>query len=360
MIRNFGENLKNLRKMKDLTQDDVAQILSVSTQTISRWETNMGYPDIEMLPAIANFYGVTVDSLLCMDITKKKEKILEIVNQVHNLRSQGEISSCINILKDTLKDFPYDFQLMSNLSSCLFNHGCNDEEKKINNEKVIEICERILVDCNDDFIRQNAIQLLCLTYPQFGKKDRALEMAKSMSDYYITSNELLNHILESDEKKEHIQGNLLTLITIISRNVEQLFILNNDFEDKINILKSLINIYKAFFDKEDYYFFHCLIHPIYRYIAAIYADNKKYDETIEYIEKAAYHAIAYDCRPEEYTYNSSIIKGYKDSKKNSFTNSTQNSSWVLLNKINDKRYDFIRADLKLQNILIKLEKIAIE
>lgn len=56
MINCLGENLKKLRRDKDLTQEELAEILNVSAQSISRWETNMGYPDIELLPALANFF----------------------------------------------------------------------------------------------------------------------------------------------------------------------------------------------------------------------------------------------------------------------------------------------------------------
>lgn len=55
MINCLGKNLKKLRRDKDLTQEELAEILNVSAQSISRWETNMGYPDIELLPALANF-----------------------------------------------------------------------------------------------------------------------------------------------------------------------------------------------------------------------------------------------------------------------------------------------------------------
>lgn len=357
MIKNFGDNLKTLRRKMDLTQDEVSKILNVSAQTISRWETGMGYPDIEMFPAIANFYEVSVDSLLCIDINKKKEKITQIIDQINCLRTKGEITKCIEICRQSLKEFPNDFQILSSLSSCLFNHGETVEEIKENNEEVIGLCETILNDCKDDSIRHLAILLLCHTYPQFDKKEKALEMAKIMPNYFITSNELLNNILSDDEKKQHIHGNLYFLIQIITRNIEGLFILSKDSEEKINILNSLINIYKGFFDKEDYYFFHCLIHPIYRYMAAIYADNKNADKAVEYVKKSAYHAIEYDIRPEKYTFTSSVFLGVEDSIINSITNSNKNNSWVLLNKLNDERYDFIRENAQFIEIIDNLKQL---
>ena len=59
----FSNNLKKLRLQKNLTQEQVAEVLGVSTQTISRWECNTTCPDIMLLPEIARLYCVTVDDL---------------------------------------------------------------------------------------------------------------------------------------------------------------------------------------------------------------------------------------------------------------------------------------------------------
>ena len=361
MIKNFGENLKNLRKQKDLTQEEIAKIFSVSTQSVSRWETNMGYPDIEMLPAIANFYGVTVDSILCIDTSRKIEKISEIVKEVNSLKTKGDVTKAIEFLREGLKEFPYEFQLMSLLSTCLYNRGDNSEEIKKNNSEVIELCEAILKDCRNDFIRHHAIQLLCYIYPEFGKKDKAIELANQMPTYFVTSNELFLSLLNSsEEKKEYIQSNMFNLLQLISNDIEDLCFIHEDIDKKINILKSLVKIYEGFFDKEDYYFFHCRMHRTLRYIAAIYADIKNSEDAINYLKKAAYHAIAFDTRGDEYIFTSSILNGYKDKITNSSRTSTKNESWVLLEKINDARYDFIRDNARVQEIIQELKKYAKE
>ncbi len=50
----IGENLRKLRTKNELTQEQLAEVLGVSPQAISRWENNSTYPDITMLPSIAN------------------------------------------------------------------------------------------------------------------------------------------------------------------------------------------------------------------------------------------------------------------------------------------------------------------
>ncbi len=62
--RTIGKFLSALRKANGYTQQQVAEFLCVSNKTISKWECDDGYPEITVLPAIAELYGVTVDEIL--------------------------------------------------------------------------------------------------------------------------------------------------------------------------------------------------------------------------------------------------------------------------------------------------------
>ena len=63
----FHEKLKELRKSRGLTQEELAEELYVSRTAISKWESGRGYPNIESLKAIAVFFSVSVDELLSTD-----------------------------------------------------------------------------------------------------------------------------------------------------------------------------------------------------------------------------------------------------------------------------------------------------
>lgn len=60
----FNEKLQELRKQKNLTQEELSEILFVSRTAISKWESGRGYPGIDSLKAIADFFSVTIDELL--------------------------------------------------------------------------------------------------------------------------------------------------------------------------------------------------------------------------------------------------------------------------------------------------------
>ena len=74
MLLKIGEQIKKLRREKDLTQEEVANHLGVSFQSVSKWERGEGYPDITMLPALSHYFQISVDELLGVDDTQKQKK----------------------------------------------------------------------------------------------------------------------------------------------------------------------------------------------------------------------------------------------------------------------------------------------
>ncbi len=60
----FNEKLQQLRKQKEITQEELAEAIYVSRTAISKWESGRGYPSIDSLKALSKFFGVTIDELL--------------------------------------------------------------------------------------------------------------------------------------------------------------------------------------------------------------------------------------------------------------------------------------------------------
>ncbi len=73
----FGSTIKRLRKENNLTQDQLANLLNVTPQAISRWENNSALPDISLLIPLANIFKVTTDTLLEVDLEKNEKHIEE-------------------------------------------------------------------------------------------------------------------------------------------------------------------------------------------------------------------------------------------------------------------------------------------
>ncbi len=78
-----GKKIAGLRKEKGMTQDDIAEMLNVSPQAVSKWENDISYPDIMLLPKIAELLGTTIDELLSSQ--PKKEIMLVKESQRKNI-----------------------------------------------------------------------------------------------------------------------------------------------------------------------------------------------------------------------------------------------------------------------------------
>ena len=63
MQLDLGQKIRELRRRDGRTQEALAEAIGVTSQAISRWEANGGYPDMEMIPSIANYFGITIDEL---------------------------------------------------------------------------------------------------------------------------------------------------------------------------------------------------------------------------------------------------------------------------------------------------------
>ena len=78
---NIGDKIKDLRKSRKMTQEQLAEYLLVSSQAVSKWETGASSPDIDMLPRLAVFFGVSIDELMDFNKMKIDEEIEIIVDQ---------------------------------------------------------------------------------------------------------------------------------------------------------------------------------------------------------------------------------------------------------------------------------------
>lgn len=86
---NLSENIARLRKERGMTQEALAEVIGVSAQTISKWENATTYPDVALLPVIADVFGVTIDALYGRESAGKEihpdEALEAVVEQVRRI-----------------------------------------------------------------------------------------------------------------------------------------------------------------------------------------------------------------------------------------------------------------------------------
>ena len=239
MIIYFSEKFKNLRKTRALTQEQVADMFHVSPQAVSRWETGTTYPDIELLPSMADFFKVTIEDLLGVDIAKKETRIEEIIKKMCNAierqnTDENAIDDEIEIVRNGLQEFPNNLYLLDRLAGSFWNKICvckrdgKENDMKKYAEEAIKIFEKLINEsnnyttmpifenkygCNYERVRYGAIQGLSYTYHVIGETDRAIEWAKKLPNIDCTDQMVLSRILQdekSEKRAEQIKWNIFT------------------------------------------------------------------------------------------------------------------------------------------------------
>ena len=114
----IGETIRKMRRSRDITQEDLAELLHITPQAVSRWETDATTPDVGSLIGLARIFECTTDELLGMNAVKKEDRIKEYMNRIHEASFPGEPDGekVIAICRDALKEYPGDFELMKQLS----------------------------------------------------------------------------------------------------------------------------------------------------------------------------------------------------------------------------------------------------
>ena len=123
----LGSKIKQLRLQKGITQDTLAKNLSVSFQTVSKWENNISMPDIQLLPEIAVYFGCSIDDLFNLSEQAQFERIENMLGMVEAL-SPEEFSQAEQFLKNKLSNNSCKgdaFRLLAEL----YNHKADELRK---------------------------------------------------------------------------------------------------------------------------------------------------------------------------------------------------------------------------------------
>ncbi|MCL1794670.1 MAG: helix-turn-helix domain-containing protein [Oscillospiraceae bacterium] len=149
---NLGETIKKLRRQKDITQEQLAEYLNISSQAVSKWETNLSLPDITLIPMLANIFDVSADVLLGIDLKNKEKQIDDIIFRANGYSKKNNREEAVSILREGLKKYPNSYKIMECLMISLeiIKHGKPTEEALILTNEIIKLGEKILAECTED------------------------------------------------------------------------------------------------------------------------------------------------------------------------------------------------------------------
>ena len=117
MTMTMGQIIKNLRKGRGFTQEELAERLGVTYQAISKWENDSGMPDISQIVPLATIFDVSTDFLFGIDRTSETEEALKIVSTANSIQEYGKLDTYLksyDILMEGLKRYPNNYLITFN------------------------------------------------------------------------------------------------------------------------------------------------------------------------------------------------------------------------------------------------------
>ncbi len=207
MNNNFSDNFKTMRKQRNLTQEQIAETLGVSCQAVSKWETNSSYPDISLLPIIADYFGVSVDYLIAHDTSKQFEEIDNTCKLADNMFTEERYMEVVPILREMLIKHPGNEKLMYKLAWALSG---TKKESAHNYEEAILLYHKILEISTDTEMRNKVSRDLMHRYSTKEEIDTALSYANVLPAFELCREYNLGrgNLFEGRQLSERLQANI--------------------------------------------------------------------------------------------------------------------------------------------------------
>ena len=168
----LSQNLKKYRTMKNLTQEDIAEYLHVTPQSVSKWERGESYPDITFLPALANIFETSIDILIGMDTLRAEETRMIIHKKATMFQQNGDYQEAEKVYRQALLTYPNKPGMMLGLAGVLALQGKSEE--------AIEWMERGLPLSINEKQKATTRAVLCFLYLKIGKAEKANALAATL------------------------------------------------------------------------------------------------------------------------------------------------------------------------------------
>lgn len=197
------ENLKKYRIIKNLTQEDVAEYLHITPQSVSKWERGESYPDITLLPALANMFETSIDLLIGMDTIRAEETRYHIHKKAVEYQRRGDYDSAEKTYRDALLIYPNKPGMILGLASTLALKG--------NTNEAIELMEKGLSISINEKQKSTMRATLCFLYLKAGYVDKANRLASELP-HIRESREVIQPLIQQCLTESEIDENMRSIL----------------------------------------------------------------------------------------------------------------------------------------------------
>jgi transcriptional regulator with XRE-family HTH domain len=246
---NIGNKIKELRKARGITQEQLANSIGVSFQAVSKWENNIALPDITLAPALASYFDVSLDTLFEFNLKKIEEDAFEIAKESWEYRDIDN-EKARAIIDEGLKKYPDNDILLTNRLYVMNYDETPDE--------VIKLASKIIDTTNDDALKYDACQFMAYAYKAKNDLESARKAIDIVPEFYFTNLELKASILEGEEKWEaacHQHSEALYSLMHMTHKIVDCLEENGEYNKALEKLEEALAILDILKAKKDWYNF---------------------------------------------------------------------------------------------------------
>ena len=363
----IGSIIKKLRAEKNITQDTLATAIGVTPQAISRWESEGGYPDIEILPALADFFAVSTDELLGYKLSEREKDLVNIKKEMDKLSEVGTIEERLAFARNANYKYPADYEIKENLAVCLY-HLWQDTHNTDLLKEIENLCSSVIAECTDEDTRYDAINLLILIYGETKQCERAIEAANMLTPMKYCREFAKSSGIGDGNTELYIQDEIDKLTDCLGTAISAYPLsedLPNDpstWDRKIEMLIVSNQLYQMIYG-DNLMFYHTRLSRNYWLISTYQMSQGKKEETLASLEQACYHAIEYDKAyiNDHGKFYTSIFTDklvYPEPSKDFHELKEHTACYYTLDRLQNKRYDPIRQDSRFVSIIERLNQYA--
>lgn len=302
MARTIGEIIKELRKQRKITQEELAELVGVTPQAISKWERDVGYPDITQIVPLSKVFGVSTDEILGVNSGDDEKQVEEyIFLSYKSVVINGGHERAIEILREAQSKFPRSYLLKVKLADTLISSNSKNKDKAVYDE-VINILNYVLEHCTDSKTRNEALDLLALTYDYIGEKEKMMQVVEQMVPF-IYSREQFMLYKWSDCGQEGLEKKQGYLLNLFSEMIQCMDLISYHFidnkpvytmEEIIVMQKQIVGIMDVLFPDGDYQFHSQTAADACKTLLKLYLETGDIENSIKWLERACDFSVHFD------------------------------------------------------------------
>lgn len=337
----LGTKIRELRRRDGRTQDTLADALGVTAQAVSRWESGGSYPDMEMIPAIANYFHISIDELFGYH-DEREEKIHAILETAtQTLTKQGftlyqgslseDVEACIDMLRAAAEEFPNEPKILLKLAQALHMWGWNKygakghtssgiieddtdyNSKNIYWQEAARAYEKLLKSNPSSEDREIAIGQLTPLYCRMGEYEKAKALANEQNSIVISKEVLLPSATAGEERARYQGERIMALLSNLRFAVCSSVAVRPAVSSSAygrQLILSVIHLYETIFVDGRCGRWHWDIGNLYLTLAEYEMSNHGCMENIlAYFDKCFDHSKEYEriYKADEYAYSAPLV-----------------------------------------------------